>query len=75
MSDLPSPPIGFPFDVYVLYRAKLTGRAIHTIPVVFGDRKHGQSKWAFSFVSRWRTILRMMKYIIALRFNKTGPKL
>lgn len=72
MEQLPNPPDGFPFDVYVLYRAKRAKWRLITIPVLFGIRKHGQSKWAFSFVSRWRTILRMMKYILALRFRPEG---
>lgn len=67
MELLPDPPDGFPFDVYVLYQAKRARWAEATLPVVFSARKHGQSKWAFSFVSRWRTILRMMKYIATLR--------
>ncbi len=72
MERLPYPPDGFPFDVYVLYQAKRAGWSLLTIPVVFGVRKHGESKWAFSFVSRWKTILRMMRYIISLRIYPSG---
>ncbi|MCD4784045.1 MAG: hypothetical protein K8T10_09500 [Candidatus Eremiobacteraeota bacterium] len=42
---------------------------IKTIPVIFGERAHGQSKWAFSFISRYKTIWAMIKYIFKLRFG------
>jgi glycosyltransferase involved in cell wall biosynthesis len=72
LDRLPRPPDGFPLDVYVLYQAKRAGLTVATVPVVFGKRGHGQSKWAFSFVSRWRTILNMMRYIVWLRFHPNG---
>jgi glycosyltransferase involved in cell wall biosynthesis len=63
------PPNGFEFDLYVIYLAKKANLKILTIPVVFGRRAHGVSKWAFSFISRYKTILAMMKYIFKLRFT------
>lgn len=63
-----NPPNGFEFDLYVTYLAKKADMKILTIPVVFGKRAHGVSKWAFSFISRYKTILAMMKYIFKLRF-------
>ena len=45
-----------------------------TIPVVFGKRGHGQSKWAFSLFSRWRTISNMVRYIFDLRFRSVGAR-
>lgn len=69
MSQLVAPPDGFPFDLYVLFRALRSGMKIATIPVVFGARAHGQSKWAFSFLSRWRTIWNMIKFIFRLRLT------
>jgi glycosyltransferase involved in cell wall biosynthesis len=72
------PPDGFPLDLYVLYQARRAGVKILTVPVVFGVRGHGQSKWAFSFLSRWRTMLNMAAYIGRLRFGLTeaphGPQ-
>ena len=72
MNLLPYPPDGFPWDLYVLYQAKRAKWEIASIPVTFGLRKYGQSIWAVGFISRWRTILRMMRYILVLRFWPTG---
>lgn len=69
LSELTCPPSGFQFDLYLLYRAKQSGRSIQTIPVVFGERAHGQSKWAFSLFSRWRTIWATIRYIFQLRLG------
>ncbi len=65
-------PKGFEFDVYVLYRAIETGHRLVTVPVHFGARAHGQSKWASTLFSRWRTILRVALYILRLRFSSEG---
>jgi hypothetical protein len=73
LARLTQPPDGFPFDLYVLYQAKRARLSVLTVPVVFGERAHGQSKWAFSFLSRWRTILNMVKYIVHLRLHGGGP--
>ena len=67
LNRLTAPPAGFEFDLYVLYTARRAGVRILTIPVIFGPRAHGQSKWAFSFFSRYRTILAMIRYIFRLR--------
>lgn len=72
LARLGSPPDGFPFDLYVLYQAKRAGLAVRTVPVAFGKRGHGESKWAFSFLSRWRTISNMARYIAYLRFRPGG---
>jgi len=69
LNRLESPPDGFEFDVYVLYKALQSGAQILTIPVVFHARPHGSSKWAATFRSRWRTISRVLRYVVALRFG------
>jgi len=69
LQRLTDAPVGFQFDVYVLYRARRAGLKIVTVPVVFGPRAHGQSKWAFSFVSRYRTIWATIAFIFRLRFG------
>lgn len=69
LERLGQPPIGFQFDLHVLHRARRLGLPIVTVPVSFGARAHGQSKWAFSFASRWRTIWATARYIFALRFG------
>src|SRR5206468_7150438 len=62
-------PDGFQLDLFVLYRAKSNGMSILTIPVEFPPRIHGQSKWAYSLLSRYRTIGQMIQYICALRLG------
>ncbi len=71
LATLSNPPDGFPYDVYVLYRGLQAGFSIAKIPVVFGQRGHGESKWAADFFSRYRTIINMIGYIIRLRFGKS----
>jgi glycosyltransferase involved in cell wall biosynthesis len=62
-------PPGFEFDAYVLWRALQTGHRLLTVPVIFGARAHGQSKWAHTLFSRWRTIARVARYLLKLRFS------
>jgi glycosyltransferase involved in cell wall biosynthesis len=69
LARLTRPPDGFQFDLYVLYTARRAGLKVRTVPVVFGRRAHGQSKWAFSFVSRYRTIWATIVYIFKLRLG------
>ncbi len=66
---LTNPPNGFDFDLYVLYMARRAGLKVLTVPVIFSQRARGLSKWAFSFRSRWRTILATVLYIFRLRFS------
>jgi glycosyltransferase involved in cell wall biosynthesis len=70
LARLTHPPDGFQFDLYVLYTALRAGLKVMTVPVVFGRRAHGQSKWAFSFLSRYRTIWATIVYIFQLRLAK-----
>lgn len=69
MEQMSNPPPGFEFDLFVLYRARKSGVKILTIPVEFGERAHGQSRWAFNIFSRYRTIWTVIKYIFKLRFG------
>ena len=66
---LTNPPDSFEFDLYVLYRARQARLTVLTIPVEFGERAHGRSKWAFSLRSRYRMMLSTMIYIFRLRFG------
>ena len=70
LTRLSSPPDGIPYDLYVLYRGLQAGLAISTIPVVFGEREHGESRWAANIFSRYRTILNMIGFIFRLRFGR-----
>jgi glycosyltransferase involved in cell wall biosynthesis len=69
LARLTRPPDGFQFDLYVLYRARQAGLTLLTIPVVFGERIHGQSKSAFNIFARYRTIWATITYIFKLRFG------
>lgn len=69
LTKLANPPTDFSLDLYLLYMAKQLGYDIATVPVQFSKRQHGESKWAFSFKSRYNTILRTIKYIFALKKN------
>jgi glycosyltransferase involved in cell wall biosynthesis len=64
---LVNPPFDFAFDLYVLFKAMQNGYNIETIDVKFPPRIHGTSKWATHFFSRYKTILKMMKFIWFLR--------
>jgi glycosyltransferase involved in cell wall biosynthesis len=69
MGHLQRMPDGFEFDIYVLYRALKKGYRLVTVPVIFAARAHGESKWANTLFSRWRTILRVAFYIVRLRLS------
>ena len=61
------PPYGFQFDFYVQYKALQNGYKVVSIPVTFGERKHGESKWATSLQSKVKNALRFLGYILRLR--------
>ena len=67
LSLVTNPPNDFAFDLYVLFKAMQNKYNIVTIPVKFPARIHGTSKWANHFFSRYKTILKMIKYIWFLR--------
>lgn len=72
LSALDSPPHGFELDLYLLHRAKKTGLSVESIPVVFGRRAHGVSKWAYSLAARRRQIMNTLRYILSLRAHERG---
>lgn len=67
LKDIQNPPKTFAFDLYVLFKASRARFQITTIPVHFPSRIHGISNWASSFLSRYKTILEIIKYMINLR--------
>ncbi len=69
LDRLTHPPDGFQFDLYVLYQARRAGLSLLTVPVNFGERAEGESKWAANIFSRYRTIWAMIVYIFRLRFR------
>lgn len=69
LERLEAPPDGFEYDLYVIFHALRAGLELRLLPVHFEDRAHGESKWAFSILSRYRTIFRVFAYIWKLRFR------
>lgn len=69
VEHLSDPPNGFELDLYILYSARKLGWKVLELPVVFGKRAHGTSKWAFSLASRRRHMWATLKYIFRLRFS------
>ena len=59
-------PPDFSLDLYFLYLASKHDLKLIEIPVLFLDRKFGESNWNFSFSSKISTIWRTVKYIFAL---------
>ena len=70
LAKISNPPKTFAFDLYVLYQAEKAGFVTKTIPVEFPPRIHGTSKWAFSFMSRYKTILGMIRYMWQLSLRE-----
>lgn len=59
-------PKDFSLDLFLLHQAKKHNYRIISFPVYFYCRQHGESKWAHSWSSIWKTVFRSLKYIIAL---------
>jgi putative flippase GtrA len=60
LNHLRHPPTGFAFDTYLLYVAALAHIQLVEFPVDFGVRLHGESKWATTAISRYKTIWRYL---------------
>jgi glycosyltransferase involved in cell wall biosynthesis len=65
--SMKDPPYDFSLDLFLVYLAKRRGIRVRLIDVVFLPRIHGESKWAFNWRSKYKTILRTIRYIVALR--------
>ncbi len=70
LSALDAPPLGFAFDLYVLLRAREQGFRFQEVPVFFPPRKHGQSRWAATFRSKWRTIWGLVTFMVRYRLGR-----
>jgi glycosyltransferase involved in cell wall biosynthesis len=64
------PPNGYELDIYAYYKALLLNYEIVPINVIFHERKHGQSKWAFSLKSKLKQIIRNFVYLLFLKSNQ-----
>ncbi len=63
-----NPPLGFQLDFYIQYKALKNGYNVMGMPVKFGVRKYGYSKWASSIKSRIKNVSRFLGYMLKLRF-------
>ena len=61
------PPTDLSLDLYFFYVATRHGFAVRTLDVRFGDREHGESKWAFDWRSKARNVARTVRYMARLR--------
>lgn len=68
------PPVDLSLDLYFFWLAKREGYAIEMFEVRFGDREHGESKWAFNWRSKARNIARSVKFMAALRTGGDYPR-
>ena len=68
LMQMKNPPLDFSFDVYVLYIARLMGLELVTFPVDFGNRIHGQSKWATSIFGKYKNIYQYLGSIVKMAF-------
>jgi glycosyltransferase involved in cell wall biosynthesis len=62
-----NPPNDFSLDLYALVMAKNSKLKIARFKVQFLKRLQGESKWNFGFASRFKFIIRTIKYSIKLR--------
>jgi len=63
------PPVDLSLDLYFFHVAKQNGFEVRTFDVSFGDREHGESKWAFNWRSKAKNVARSVRYMAALRGN------
>ena len=64
------PPDGYELDIYAYYKAVLAGWETVSVDVVYLPRPTGQSKWAYSTVSRLRFMAQNLSYLIRLRLRR-----
>ena len=67
LESFKNPPHDFSLDLYLLYRAKFYSYRILSFDVLFNKRQFGESKWAYSFKSRYKTIIRTVHFIRKLK--------
>jgi glycosyltransferase involved in cell wall biosynthesis len=63
------PPVDFSYDTYVLYVAALNGLNVVPMEVEFGERLHGESKWASTILRKYRTIARYLVSLVAMSWR------
>ncbi len=66
-------PVDLSLDLYFYWLARSKEFDIETFDVEFGDREHGESKWAFNWRSKAKNIARSVKFMQALRGRGDYP--
>lgn len=66
LTHLTHPPTGFAFDTYLMLVARWQNLDLVEFPVDFGARLHGESKWATTVFSRYKTIWRYLVSILQI---------
>jgi len=61
------PPNDFSLDLYAYFMAKKSKLTIKRFSVIFSERIHGNSKWNFGILSKYKFILRTLLYSISLK--------
>lgn len=61
------PPAGFELDIYAYFKAARKNMDVVNIDVHFHKRKAGESKWAYSFLSRLSFMIENFFYLLKLR--------
>ncbi len=67
-------PVDLSLDLYFYWLALREGYDVLRFDVRFGDRAHGESKWAFSWSSKARNIARTLRFMRALRSGGDYPR-
>jgi len=67
LKEFRKPPLGFQLDFYVQHKALESGYTVISVPVKFGARRYGYSKWATSLPAKTKNISRFLGYMIKLR--------
>lgn len=62
-----NPPKDFSLDLYALYLAQKSGLDIIRFDVTFPNRIHGKSHWSNGMASKWKFIIRTVKFSIKLK--------
>lgn len=69
LTALNSPPKHSAFDLYVLYKAQMSGYTIRSLEVTLLPRKYGDSHWAKGLLSRYKALIFMGAYMLEIRKN------
>jgi glycosyltransferase involved in cell wall biosynthesis len=69
LDRLESAPDDFAFDLFMLLEAARADYRIREIDVRFPPRRHGESRWAATMRSRFRTMAGLVRYMIRLRLS------